>query len=336
MDGMGGRIEVREAAARSAQGSQNREAARAHMTSVLFEPSDVTPLTLVLLADERYAMPLATTLSSIARSNRRHWPIQVHVLQDGMSDRSRQRVLDSVPSQSIAILWHGVNLSSFASLSTLPHISRMTYARFLIDQCLPQALRRVLYLDTDILVLADLEQLWRADLRGAIIGAVPDRYIDAMLNGHSGVRREDVPRVRAYLNAGVMVIDLARWRKACVSERSLEYLCRHPTTPYADQDALNVACDGEWTPVDERYNLQSHWEIDLARTESIARPAVVHFVTSQKPWKARAVSINAAFYDAFRDQTAFRRGRVERLHDWTLTQWQRTKDLCARWSRRRP
>lgn len=336
MHGMGETTEVRKAPARAAQGSTNREAARAQMTSVGFEPFGATPLTLVLLADERYAMPLATTLSSIARSNRRYWPIQVHVLQDGMSERSRQRVLDSLPSNSIALVWHGVDLSSFASLSTLPHISRMTYARFLIDQCLPQSLRRVLYLDTDILVLADLEQLWRADLRGAIIGAVPDRHIDAMLNAHCDIRTHDVPQVRAYLNAGVMVINLSRWRETRVSERALEYLVRHPATPYADQDALNVACDGEWTPVDERYNFQVHWGIDLARTECMARPAVVHFVTSQKPWKARSVSINAAFYDAFRDRTAFRRGRIERLRDWTLTQWQRTKDLGARWSGRRP
>ena len=56
------------------------------------------PCPLVLACDEAYAMPLATTLRSIADHNHTHAPLEVHVLTSGYSEPTRRKVVDSVPA----------------------------------------------------------------------------------------------------------------------------------------------------------------------------------------------------------------------------------------------
>jgi lipopolysaccharide biosynthesis glycosyltransferase len=119
--------------------------------------------------------------------------------------------------------------------------------------------------------------------------------------------------VRDYFNAGVLLIDLPLWRAERVSERALEYLARNPSSPICDQDALNVACDGRWTPLDPRWNFQDHYDKVFADMEAEQLPGIVHFVTTLKPWKPDVCSLNAGFYDGFRSRTRFRRGRGEIL-----------------------
>jgi lipopolysaccharide biosynthesis glycosyltransferase len=134
-----------------------------------------------------------------------------------------------------------------------------------------------------------------------------------------------MPHVCAYFNAGVLLIDLPRWRKERISERTLDYLARHPLSPFSDQDALNVACDGLWKRLDLRWNFQNHYETSISDMGPMEKPAVVHFVTSLKPWKPSSVSVNASLYDAFRSRTCFARTRRDLLSDAVQTTWCRLK-----------
>jgi lipopolysaccharide biosynthesis glycosyltransferase len=206
----------------------------------------------------------------------------------------------------------------------LEFISKMTFARLLIPRLFPETVRRVLYLDADLLVFDDLDPLWEADLEGAVLGAVLDGLdLHLKKNGKPGL--EGMPRVRNYFNSGVLLIDLPRWRKEQISERSLDYLTRHPRSPFSDQDALNVACDGLWKRLDPRWNFQNHHQTSILDMGPQERPAVVHFVTSVKPWKPSSLSVNASLYDAVRSRTCFARTRRDRLSDAVQTMWRRLK-----------
>jgi lipopolysaccharide biosynthesis glycosyltransferase len=268
---------------------------------------------LIFACDEAYAMPLATTLRSLAESNSGHWPLDVRVLTDGISDASKDKVLGSLPDGALQIRWMAVELEMFRQFEVLEHVSRMTYARLLIPHLLDDGVARVLYLDTDILVLGELAALWQTDLAGAPVGAVADYHIDADFKGELGGQPEGVPRVRDYFNAGVLLIDLQECRRLRISERALDYLRTHAATPYSDQDALNVACDGQWKPLERTWNFQNHHCIRIGRLAPARRPAIVHFITSSKPWKPSSTSVNAGLYDSFRDRTRFRRAPLERM-----------------------
>jgi len=278
-----------------------------------FRPAANASCPLVLACDEAYAMPLATTLRSIAESNRAHWPLDVRVITDGMSEAARERVRCSLPDGAVQLDWIVVDLAMFRQFDVLGHVSRMTYARLLIPHLLDAGVSRVLYLDTDILVLGELAPLWQADLAGAPVGAVADFHVDADLKSPRPGQPKGVPRVQNYFNAGVLLLDLAECRRQRVPEQALDYLRANAGTPYSDQDALNVACDGRWTPLAPTWNFQNHHCTRIGRMPEARRPAIVHFITSSKPWKPSSTSVNAGLYDAFRSRTRFRRSAAQRI-----------------------
>jgi lipopolysaccharide biosynthesis glycosyltransferase len=300
------------------------------------EEGPVRSRPVVFACDSAYAMPLATTLRSMVESDRAGWPHDVNVLCDGFSDATRGRVLASLPEGSASIRWIPVDLRQYADLSAEKYPSKMVCARLLIPRIFPESVSRVLYLDADLLILDSLEPLWEVALDGAVVGAVLDGLDTQIREGRPNV--EALPRVRSYFNSGVLLINLDRWRQERVSEKAEEYLGRHPDSPFPDQDALNVACDGLWKRLDERWNLQvmQYTGRELRETAISAlpperRPAIVHFVTSLKPWITASLSANASLYDGYRSRTSFGRSGGERLRDGAMAVWFRLKRRFRRY-----
>ncbi|MET4217663.1 lipopolysaccharide biosynthesis glycosyltransferase [Bradyrhizobium sp. LB7.2] len=278
---------------------------------------------IVLACDRRYSMPLATTLRSVVETNRSDEPLEFHVLVDGVSERIRKRILDSLPHGSASIRWIEVDLEMFRDFSTIRYISKVTYARFLIPRIFPNTVSRVLYLDSDLLVLDDLQALCATDLGGKVLGAVLDG-LDSQLKNQTV--HAPVPRVRDYFNAGVLLIDLDQWRQAKISETALDYLKRYPGSPYSDQDALNVACDGLWKGLDSRWNyLAYNTELDVSELAGQYKPSIVHFTTWNKPWRPGVPNANAALYDSFRSRTRFARNSMDKMESTLRIGWSRIK-----------
>jgi lipopolysaccharide biosynthesis glycosyltransferase len=290
--------------------------------------SEEKPCPIVLACDDTYAMPLATALRSIVEANKGNLLLEFHVLFDRFSKEMQSKVWDSLPNGSASIKWVPVDLSKFSEFSTKVHISKMTYARFLIPHVFPEDIAKVLYFDADILVLGDLGELWETDLEGAVLGAVEDNMNPHLKCGYK--EHAEVPRVRDYFNAGILMIDLKKWREERISDKCLDYLTRFPRSPFSDQDALNYACDGLWKKLDRGWNFQDHLQQKITNIDPNERPKIVHFIKSQKPWKASSLSTNASFYDSFRSRTNFARNWWEKLWDNHLTLWYRFK-----WSLRR-
>jgi lipopolysaccharide biosynthesis glycosyltransferase len=284
---------------------------------------------LVMACDESYAMQLATALRSIVDANRSGEPLDVHVLSDRFSEDMRQKVVDSLPQGSASIRWAAVDLTSFEEFRTLPHVSKMTYARLTIPRIFADSVRRVLYLDADLLVLDDLGPLWDMNLNGAVVGAVLDRA-DAHLKARVPVPNDEVPYVRDYFNAGILLIDLDRWRKERISENAMDYLRCHPGTKFMDQDALNVACDGRWMALDPRWNFQEHFDTAVLGMMPAERPKIVHFAGHLKPWDADTLNSNAGLYDTFRSRTLFARTTGEKTRDLGSSTLRRMKNALKR------
>jgi lipopolysaccharide biosynthesis glycosyltransferase len=279
----------------------------------------IMKMLIALAADDAYVMPLATTLRSIIEANRAHHPISFFVLHEGIRPDRQKKVLASLPPGSAQLLWVPVESQLFKSFTTIPHVSKMTYARLLLPRLFPETVSRILYLDTDLLVLSDLAPLWQTDLNGYPFAAVPDFYYhthflrEGLDPEKNRARYPGLPPVKEYFNAGVLLIDLGRWRKEGISEKALDYLHRHAGLPNMDQDALNYVCPNLWKRLDLRWNVQDHIHRVIGDDAGI-----VHFVTKLKPWKADARSYNARLYDRFRDRTLFARTEGEKRKDALL------------------
>jgi lipopolysaccharide biosynthesis glycosyltransferase len=273
---------------------------------------NLTPLTFA--ADESYAMPLATALRSIAEAKRAPDPLEVYILYNTFRDCTRRRVINSVLGTTLSINWIHVDLSRFEAYPTNSYISLTTFARLMIPELLPRNISKVLYLDADILVLDDLSELQHSNLNGAAVGAVLDR-LDSRLKRGERLWTEGLPSVRNYFNAGVLMIDLDRWRADRISDRAFEYLRQHPYSPLSDQDALNVVCDGAWTQLDTRWNFLNDHNSLITGMPVLQRPAIIHFAGPMKPWQIGVRDPNARIYDRVRSRTFFARSKRDKAID---------------------
>jgi lipopolysaccharide biosynthesis glycosyltransferase len=272
-------------------------------------------------------MPLATALRSIADSNPMAWPLGVYILSGGFSEGTKRKITGSLPKASTSIHWVPLDLTPFSRFSTVCHISITTYARLLLSSILPTDITRVLYLDADLLVLDDLAPICTLDLDGAVLGAIVDDRLDKHIKmGNTTLHGGPLPRVRAYFNAGVLLIDLAKWRSERIDKKAMQYLEHCPNSLYSDQDALNFACDGLWKRVDPRWN---YYQIDLkgpiSDLSGEQRPGIIHFQGGLKPWDPKSLNVNAEFYDNFRSRTLFATTRWERVSNVPLMIWSSLK-----------
>ncbi len=173
------------------------------------------------------------------------------------------------------------------------HLTVETYYRLFLETAFDETVKRVVYLDADLVVLGDLSQLAAIDLGSKAVGAAIDLHVRRWGNGGAALWGKDTDD-RPYFNAGVLVIDLDAWRTLQVRHRSLEFLASNrDRILFWDQDALNAVLAGDWKELDPRWNrMTDYWEerregrLPFTRETiaSLRDPFIVHFASPNKPW----------------------------------------------------
>jgi len=297
----------------------------------------------VLAADDNFAMPLAVTIRSALENLAPDRTLRIYVLDAGIKDETKSRLVQSWPSGRYQVEWLKVDADALAGVPVSGHVNLVTYYRVLIPRVLPAELDRVIYLDADLVVCADLGRLWDCPLNGHLCLAAQDcaaPYIDAsqvLANYESCASALGSARPvanfqelglkpdAAYFNAGILLVDLHGWRREDLSAQMLDCLQRHRQhVRWWDQYALNVVLSGRWGQLDPRWNQGSHvfiypsWEqspLDRQTFEQMrGDPYIVHYTTRFKPWRPLCPHPLAGLYFEYLDRTAWagwRPGRME-------------------------
>lgn len=304
--------------------------------------SDPRDPCVVLAADEGFAMPLAATVRSALDNLAPDRKLNVYLLDGGISDDTKARLARSWPEDRRRLTWIDVDPAALAGLPISGHVNLVAYYRILMPRLLPRRLRRVIYLDADLVVRADLTRLWEHDLGGHVCLAAQDvaaPLMDAELaladyprrGRHLGSPRPvanyrelglapDAP----YLNSGVLVADLDAWRDDDLPRQLVECLEQNAEhVLWWDQYALNVVLAGCWGMLDARWNQGAHtfvyptWSespLDRHMFEQLCRrPHIVHYTTSSKPWLASCLHPLRGEFFHYLDRTEWAGWRPARL-----------------------
>ena len=256
-----------------------------------------TESALVFAADEGFALPLAVAMHSALATLSPAASAEVYVLDNGLSEASRTRLLEVVKRvrRGQPLNWISVPTERLANIViTDERFTGASYSRLVAAELVDEHVQRVVYLDVDVLVKRDISPLFTAGLDGAPFGAVLDFGIPDTANEQSGVRERASPR--PYFNAGVLVIDVPRWKDAGLTAQALDYAAAGSELPLVDQDALNAVA-ADWHELGCEWNFQQtlFWEDRRPRsaiTDGLYEQrwalyraaAVLHFVGGPKPW----------------------------------------------------
>jgi lipopolysaccharide biosynthesis glycosyltransferase len=168
------------------------------------------------------------------------------------------------------------------------HVSIATYARVFLTDLLPSSWEKVIYLDCDLIVRRSFAAIWETDLTGVAIAGVREP-------GNSRHAELEIPESAPYLNAGVLLINLAFWRENGVQAQLLSFILRHPEKlRLHDQDVLNACLNRQSLQLPDSWNVTHIFYLgpyrdllgmrgsDLLKLQQ--DPAVVHFTGPTKPW----------------------------------------------------
>lgn len=168
--------------------------------------------------------------------------------------------------------------ASHLDASYAPHLSRAAYFRLLIPDVLPESVERTLYLDSDTIVLADTADLFAMDIGDASVAGVRDMEEASMKRvfGHEN-----------YINTGVLLMNLANWRRQNYSQRCIAFAQANPErVAYADQCCINWVLAKDLAFLDPRWNGFLRVASTTAPgTEPPAGTRILHFVGNDKPWQ---------------------------------------------------
>lgn len=250
----------------------------------------------VLCTDANFLLPCAFLVDQLMADPQGD-EYDIAIVHDGVDGASLRRLAGHTKRPVSLVAFDRAT----AGLRTSQLVSRATYIRLFLDELLPPHYRRILYVDSDVyLERPGIAALFEADLGGSAFAAVEDSWLRAELScpdvlppaiagwrEWKGVRtyKADLGLDEAapYFNAGVLLIDRARWAAEDLSARALAFAHAHPDRClFADQSALNVVAVGRWSDLSPRYNYQSVH--GLANLDRILQPVLRHFAGPFKPW----------------------------------------------------
>ena len=273
------------------------------------------PVTLAFSSNDNHAMLLGVALCSIFENKKGDYPVQVFVMDGGISIKNKERLAVLERRYRFAIAYVQPDARLFEGIEAGDR-SIAAFYRTVIDRLLPVDCRKVIYADCDVIFRGDVAELFYIDLGGKTVGVVMD---DPQVWWREHIKklckRFHIPTTEDelwYFNSGVMLIDLDHWRKKNIGENLLRFIKTHPDALWvADQDPLNVVLFGDRKKLSARYNFLPV----PVNSQSGTDPLIVHFAGGSKPWYVLSALPYQPDYVRYANMTPWKQEKYRKFID---------------------
>jgi lipopolysaccharide biosynthesis glycosyltransferase len=262
--------------------------------------SDGHPLVIVCSADDCFAMPLGVALYSTLVNYRGRLPVRVFIINGGIHSPNRKRISRVLGQLGVAAEWIEPDWQPLQRVPESERYPASTYLKVLIPQLLPDWVKKAIYLDSDLVVHADIAELWDVPLEQKALLAVRDDGAPTIGSprGLPNCAELGLDPSLPYFNSGVIVFDVSAWRERELACDVIDYVTDHPDQlRFGEQHALNAVLSRDWGALEPRWN-QQVWVWDPHGTKQYL-PGVLHFVFTSKPWKPSGAHWSNFVFDQY-------------------------------------
>lgn len=253
--------------------------------------------------DGQYAEHAGVVLASIFHHTSS--PIHVHILHDASLTEDNMRKFNKLTTKhNHTISFYSITLPDdmlqvLANINSINVWTQACMYRLLLPSLIPAD--KIIYLDCDVLVNMDINELWQVELNEKYLGAIWDQSIMevAPIVSAKGLNPE------LYFNSGVILFALNNIRQnANWYQEMLNFLRTFPDVTMPDQDVLNAVFGANYLPLDVRFN-----SFNMAIPDHDFTNKIVHFAGDEKCWNKDSSGI--ALYSKFLDLTPWRAFRAK-------------------------
>lgn len=275
-------------------------------SEIILEPAfSHNNIAIALSANDYYVPYVSTLLLSLKDHLSEDHCYDVLILNRDISKVSQSSLINLFSDcMSVRVRFIDVSRYSdrFKNLFLRGHFVVETYFRLLMPELLKNY-DKVLYLDSDLIINANIDELYETDLEGYLLAAAHDADTAGLYNGFEPNKKyymDNILKIKepySYFQAGVILFNLAEFRKTYSTKEMLQFAASNQWE-LLDQDVLNYLAQGNYLAIDMAWNLMTDWK-RIRIPEIIARapkylrdeymnahksPRIVHYAGPDKPW----------------------------------------------------
>lgn len=278
----------------------------------------------IVLSTSLYYSPFcAATVKSIINtaSDKRNY--DVVILHTELPEKTRNLFLKMIRGKkNFSIRFCDVKraLHKF-TLPVREHFSVETYYRLAINAFLPDY-KKALYLDSDLIVLKDVFELYSTNVENYAFAGVVDVCLSGINNGydkekpiyyeeHAFIKKKNLLNM---INAGVLVINLEFIKERYTAAKLFEY-AEESNFELCDQDVINSLFQDDILLLDSRWNVANYesdtlpaWCVRFAPRNivkeyknAVENPYILHFSSTIKPWNEPGYKHADVFWETLRE-----------------------------------
>lgn len=287
-------------------------------------------INVVYASDNNYAPYLAVSLNSLILNNSNE-SINIFILDNNISENNKDylKILISKNNNfqikfiSTKKFENSVNISK-SQIDGLLGINLTSYSRLLLSSILPNDIEKVIYIDCDSLIVDNIRKLWEINIDKYMCAGVLDTtptYFKEIV----GLNDED-----EYINAGMLLINLKKWREENVEKHFLNFLeNKYGKNIHHDQGVINGVLKNKILIIHPKYNLLGPFhgkDYDFVKKwfgisydyynkeiieEAQKNPVFIHFSggSIERPW-ANKKHYYKSLYDKYVEKSGYDKTKI--------------------------
>lgn len=247
---------------------------------------------LLFTADRNYVNYIAIVLKSL-QINDFEVQYRVHLIHDDLNTEQQLKFQYDCISLGYEAFTYQVNDAVLLSAPVNKHYAPAMYYRLLAGEILPDSVKKVIYLDPDLLIINPLHPLWEINMDQAVFLAASHTEEIEIIDNFNRLR---LNTSSSYFNTGVMVIDLEKMRQVVQKKDIYDFIDKNAMKLLLpDQDVFNALYGHLSNPIPDtvwNYDVRKYKQY-FVRSGGITddrwimqNTAILHFCGKNKPWQS--------------------------------------------------
>lgn len=300
--------------------------------SILSKPKHIDGAVQVAFSsDNNYAPYLSVAIASLVHNADPNRQYAIYILDGGISASNRS-ILEEMVAGNNHVTLQFIDMAPYMarhqeSLFHVPeksHFSKANYHRFFLPEIF-RGFDKILYLDSDLVILDDVATLYNANIGEKSIGACRDYSVWILCDTYKFHRKYMIETLRLrnpqnYFNTGVMLCNIQKMAENGFTRKCIERLKEIVNPIFVDQCVINACAEDDTFLLNSKWNFMTNtvlfdkpllFKLDKPRYDDVmasyTSPSIVHYASEAKPWHFKSsVSEHAQYWWHYAAITPFR------------------------------
>lgn len=233
-----------------------------------------------ITCDNNYAKYASVTIVSILSNALETDFYKFYIVSDDISIESKEKIVQLLQIKNFEIEFISPQHDTFqeyVNIRTTDHLTIASFFRLKLPTLIPNE-DKIIYLDCDTIVNTSLSSLFNINIDNYFCAGVKDV-------GYKRLgKRIGLLDGQSYINSGVMLVNLKKWREDNAELKLSNFAKEHPEKlVLGDQDLINICFAKEILLLDGKWNVQV---VNFcSRSDYSNKFNILHYTGGSKPWK---------------------------------------------------